>query len=376
MSDELHKYCNFEKFKRDIVVDTNHSLRYVRKQCVNSEEVVFTVHITNDVLKRWHDFKNTQSLNGIKTFSFVELLNLFLAQNHAIVIKKNCSRIEERLRRYTSATKAKSCGKRGGAFVKFCKQSKSIAIHNNEVLTAAELEKALCDLKATKDALEAENDILQQRCSDLYQSLLQAQEERSKSCEELTKVQADLDRVKRENVHLWQYMDNLSEQEGFKNCGKPISEVKGRQQRRKVRELKTYVEKALWFAETFGLKLSSVEFACKDGKSHTIDYQVDLDRKKSYTELSEEEQIKVQQVLFITDKFCIGEAAYHELTMTDGGTGLPRSYLLKQCKTQLNSLCHIRRTPGEDEGAQLDLLPELKNTIAKQVISMYFLDTS
>ena len=43
------------------------------------------------------------------------------------------------------------------------------------------------------------------------------------------------------------------------NCGKSFLELKERQQRRKIRELKTYVEQALWFAETFGLKLSITE---------------------------------------------------------------------------------------------------------------------
>ena len=49
------------------------------------------------------------------------------------------------------------------------------------------------------------------------------------------------------------------------NCGKRFSELKERQQRRKIRELKTYVEQALWFAETFGLKLSSVGFKDSGG---------------------------------------------------------------------------------------------------------------
>ena len=37
-----------------------------------------------------------------------------------------------------------------------------------------------------------------------------------------------------------------------------------------------------------------------------------MEGKKGYEDLSEEEKIKVQQVLYITDKFCIGEAAYHD----------------------------------------------------------------
>lgn len=169
-------------------------------------------------------------------------------------------------------------------------------------------------------------------------------------------------------------MDKISEQEGYEHSGKPISKVKGRQQRSKIRELKTYVEKAIWFSETFRLKLSSVEFADDDGRLHTIEYHNNIEGKKcSYKDLPHEEKVKVQQVLFITiaDKFCFWEAAYHELTMTNGREGLPRSYLVKQCKKNLNDLCHIKRTTGENEGAQLDVLSELRNTIADQASCFY-----
>ncbi len=57
------------------------------------------------------------------------------------------------------------------------------------------------------------------------------------------------------------------------NSGKTFSELKERQQRRRIKELKTYTEQALWFAETFGLKLSLVGFKDSDGVLHTIDYQ-------------------------------------------------------------------------------------------------------
>ena len=62
---------------------------------------------------------------------------------------------------------------------------------------------------------------------------------------------------------------------------------------------------------------------------------------------------------------CIGEAAYHELTMTQSGEGLPRTYLIRQCKESLNELCHIERTPGKAEGTQLNFIDELRTTIKK-----------
>lgn len=120
----------------------------------------------------------------------------------------------------------------------------------------------------------------------IYESLVQEEVLRNADREKLKEARAD---VEKENTRLCQYIDIISEQEGFQNCGKPISEVKGRQQRRKIRELKTYVEKALWFAETFGLKLSSVEFADDDGKLHTIEYQSSVGGKKCYKDLSDGE---------------------------------------------------------------------------------------
>ena len=69
------------------------------------------------------------------------------------------------------------------------------------------------------------------------------------------------------------------------------------------------------------------------------------------------------------DSFCVSEAAYHELAMLDGGENLPRSYLVKQCKTSLDSLCHITRTPGVEEGAQLDIRTSERN---KQKASYFY----
>ena len=298
-------------------------------------------------------------------FSFVQILNCFLAENHAVLVKKDCKRVEEVLRKLCSKVNSNFKGKIGTDYTTFARQSRSIAIRHGELLTAGDLERELCDLKAAKEALEQENRRLNERCDELYESLVQTEELRSKSNDSLTEARADTEKLRRENANLWQYFDKISDQEGFKNYGKTFSEVKERQQRRRIREVKTYVEQALWFAETFGLKLSSVRFKDSGGVSHTIDYQTSDRRKNSYKDLSEEEKEKVKQVLYVTDKFCIGEAAYHSLTMTDGGEKLPRSYLVKQCKNDLNNLCHITRTPGE-EGAQLDLESELQNTIKEQ----------
>ena len=53
--------------------------------------------------------------------------------------------------------------------------------------------------------------------------------------------------------------------------------------------------------------------------------------------------------------------------MSNGGEDLPISYLIKQCKEDLNRLCHITRTPGQVEGAQLDFKSELESLIKTKV---------
>lgn len=104
----------------------------------------------------------------------------------------------------------------------------------------------------------------------------------------------------------------------FKNSGKDISDLGKKQQRRKVNELTTYVEKSLWFAETFGLTLKSVTFSDKCGLNHSVVYESSPEGKR-YKDLSEEEKTRIKEILLIVDQYCIGEAAYHEVTMTPAG---------------------------------------------------------
>jgi hypothetical protein len=46
---------------------------------------------------------------------------------------------------------------------------------------------------------------------------------------------------------------------------------------------------------------------------------------------------------------------------------LPRSYLVKQKRDQLNKLCHITSTPGEEEGAQVSFKDLLTQRIREHV---------
>jgi hypothetical protein len=101
--------------------------------------------------------------------------------------------------------------------------------------------------------------------------------------------------------------------------------------------------------------LESLKLSDNSGAEYELEF-TDGGTKKCYKDLPEAEKQKIKEVLLIQDKFCVGEAAYHELSMIPAGQTLPLSYLVKQCKDSLNQLCHIERTPGKNEGAQGQLL--------------------
>jgi hypothetical protein len=55
--------------------------------------------------------------------------------------------------------------------------------------------------------------------------------------------------------------------------------------------------------------------------------------------------------------------------MIPAGETLP--YLVKQCKESLNQLCHIERTPGKNEGAQVNFYDALRKAIQKHLSSLF-----
>ena len=57
--------------------------------------------------------------------------------------------------------------------------------------------------------------------------------------------------------------------------------------------------------------------------------------------------------LYLLDRFYVSDSFYHELTTICDG--LPKTYLIKQLRKDINVMCHIQRTPGQCEGAEIDV---------------------
>jgi hypothetical protein len=83
--------------------------------------------------------------------------------------------------------------------------------------------------------------------------------------------------------------------------------------------------------------------------------------------LSESDKGKVEEIIFLLDKFGVGHEFYHEVTMTKRGKELPRSYLVKQLRSSLNTTCQNSRTPGPAYGAQYSFEDFLVSRVACQV---------
>ena len=164
------------------------------------------------------------------------------------------------------------------------------------------------------------------------------EEEKEKMYKEMVVALKEKDKViadlQNNNKELEEYADNLAKAVGISSyVGKRVSEAKN-----KNRTLKTFLSKAnmaLWFSSSFGLQLESLVVK-EHGTGHVHNMKCHQEsfnaeptcssdesgETSSFSTLPLEEKNKIEQILFLLDKFCVGDSVYHELSMIVGG--LPR----------------------------------------------------
>ncbi|CAG2186020.1 unnamed protein product [Mytilus edulis] len=140
------------------------------------------------------------------------------------------------------------------------------------------------------------------------------------------------------------------------NSGKEFTEISDNKSR-KNREFKSKAETALWFAESYGLVPQYIKLQSSIGEAFKVDFQPTDYNKSSFQDLPDEEKQKIKDLLFILEKFNVSESAYRELTLYCDG--LPRKYLISQCRDDINHLYHYERTPGNIPGAYISLENEI-----------------
>ena len=333
------------------------SLKYVNQRTA-SNDILFAVRIPYPLLKIWYDLAlNSQSpqdanlKSTLNRYYFVDLLE-YSIPGHSFGITQDesvRSKLNDSLRKLASSVNAELRCTKGRKRKELESRTKLFHILNGQTVSVEDLRNEnkviydqLDEWKNTYKNLELETE-------KLHQEMQEALKEKDRKILELSS----------ENEELKKYVEKLQIC-ALKYKGKDISEVQ-----KKSRTLASFMSRAqvaLWFAESFGLKVETMTVSeIKTGIIHNL--STDKRSAHGFDELPQEEKSKVEKVLFLLDKFCVGDCFYHELSMV--AAQLPRSYLIRQRRNQLNDICHITSISGE--GAQMPFRELLEQRIREHV---------
>ena len=172
---------------------------------------------------------------------------------------------------------------------------------------------------------------------------------------EVNNLEMEITDLKEANKVLRDYVEILERNEALKCQEKSVNDLGTKQKGRKLQLLKNKAQCGLWFCKSFGLDLTNIRLQDQSGCSYTLEYPIPPtlgSNQKEYEKLPNDQKKIIERMLFLLDKFCVGDEDYHELSVTI--EGLPKSYLIKQLRGELNKTYHIEKMPGPFPGARLD----------------------
>lgn len=187
-------------------------------------------------------------------------------------------------------SKTKLSTKRGRAYTICANSSRRINIKCDEVQYISEVKDELSNRIVENERLRTETNSVAKRCDELANNLAYLTEEKNGAEEKLEEqIRANAELHKNQE-RLLQYVDKIQQWHGMSNKGKKLSEVGGRHQNRKLKELKSKIEQSVWFAKTFDISLCSVEVKDDAGVYHTMSFTSEKQKTcRSYKNLSEED---------------------------------------------------------------------------------------
>ena len=280
---KLWDYVDFKRSLNLVRVDNDHCQKYTQKQGTPEKQILLTLTVPYEILYEWQKAR----LKLQVPYSFNQILNDILAEKTGNSMNVDSRRLEDRLRKVCSEVANKFVGKRGRVYQKLKQKEMKLAIQLYDLKTSGHEEKN----RDTIENLLDDKKILSDRCDLLTRENILAKAAVTKTHEELSKRNLENEELNLENQELHQYIERELEALNFENSSAKMTDVGNRQQRRKLKELKTKVEKALWFTKTFGLELDSVKFKDKDGVERDLTYMEN--KACAYKDLSPEDQQKV-----------------------------------------------------------------------------------
>ena len=348
MSTNLKKIDKL-KFVQHIEVNTTtnkelSSILNIEKK--SRSKVASIILLSNEIL--W----NIGKLRVTYGVSATDILNHNLPHNVS-PIKENSSRFELSLLTRISEAKSKIETLKGRKRYEFMAKQIKLVVFNDECQDAHEIIQT--KEKKAQTIISLENKVLKlsKEIADLQRNINILNRDNEQYKETLEKF---VDK----NTQLNSTISELTK--NFENKGKRISSCAASTVRRKVRTLKDNVQKALWFADSFGVKFSSIKVLDDSGKE--FDLMKD-NQPSQFVDLCEEDKAKVKSLLYLLDTFGISDEAYHEISLRN--SSMIRSYLVKQCRENINKTIIISQTPGPCNGAQMSLPDVLDKLIIENL---------
>ena len=345
MADLLSDYKKRE-IEWKLKLNSEFPLKYVTQQAAQQYDFLCCVEIPWPLLRQWCELLESTSGEDV---NYVDLLNATVVDGW-FCLKRSNERIDELLRKKSQTVRLTYQKTSERKRTELDSKVYSLCVRRGELESVEALKsEALISCKEVEEWRKMYADLENEK-KKLYEEMKQ----------EVNKMEAEITDLTQVNKELSDFIKDLEERENLKCQGKKITDVGTKQKGRKLRILKNKVQCALWFCESFGLELSQVKFY--DGKegTHLLNWET------SFETLGEEDNKKIEQILFLLDKFCVGDEVYHELTMhTDD---LPKSYLIKQLRSNLNKTYTIERTQGKFPGAAINFTSTLKEHIKELLI--------
>lgn len=335
-------------------------LTCIKKENVDRFAIALAIEIPFPLLQLWHGIVDRKNEEG-NTLDYIDLLNGCIPNRWFQVSRATGFRIQGRLRREACSLVNKIKNAPGGRKIKElnCKTF-TLSILVNELVNISGVKEIEADLKKSQE--EARNVVQEWR-----QKYINLESEKDSLLEEvnqeLRQRNAEIDSLN-ENVAYYVEKDAEMEQvqvldNHIKKTVRPLSQIGGRQRLRRLKKIKDKVGVALWFLDSLGLKLSCLKAKeSGTGKDISFDY-VDNDEAA----LCDYDKESIEQILFLLDKFCTSDEMYHELAISYDD--LPRSYLIKQKRTDLNKLTNVERIPGRYPGAQIPFVETLVKHVSE-----------
>jgi hypothetical protein len=138
--------------------------------------------------------------------------------------------------------------------------------------------------------------------------------------------------------------------ENSRRSSKPWSECSRQQQYNRKKSVATSIKGVLNFCKEKGFKPCSVEIENSDtGNREVVDASHGTFHRKEASPASKD---KLHSTLYIKDKFCVSNEAFHELSML---SDLPNLSQVKRLKSAMNSAFNIHSTPNQTVGVQQSL---------------------